>query len=62
MKPATPEEIEQAIRDMSEWQKQKLTDAFLMIARNHGFLDKPQSLERTQQPESVSAKTAGGTQ
>jgi hypothetical protein len=59
MKAATPQEIEAAIQNMPEWRKQRLTEALLTIARNHGLLDEgPQE----QEPEPAVAMAAGGAQ
>jgi hypothetical protein len=58
MKTATPQEIEQALRDMPEWNKQRLGEVLIQIARNHGLLDTGEP----QQEPIATAQTAGGAQ
>jgi hypothetical protein len=55
MKVATPQEIEQAFRDMPEWNKQRLGEVLIQIARNHGLLDtgEPQQEQFSAQAEEV---------
>lgn len=53
-KTLTTAEAEQVMREMPDWQKQKLADVLIRIARNHGWLETGES----QQPEQGAQEVA----